>query len=800
MRRVRIALLWPALLAAAGFASATHADEPAPLRIEASVGYALSGTPPTTITVESDVATVRQKATKGSPQGFSLSFFLTPTERQDLRAAVAAARFFDTWGGSTGVTDGPTWEVTVRSGSDERTRNHVYGQPEFEPLQRHLQRFVTQANVTRELREGAFDGVRSLLVYRSGGEVFRVLALAPEIVACASKLDAPARCATAAAILVHLPATEAWAQAAGELLATIDSDRRGAVLVGWVAELRPAAQTRSRAAFQPLAIAELDASWPRYASMSGLERAGCGALLDLLLEDRLPHAFEVAERMAQSLGTVEKPFVPPGLLETGADALPVAARLLQSPEAGGRRSGAEVARIFASVLHRHQGSSRALSPADREALERRFPLEMVPVLERATQDAGQPYGVRQACADALDAWDGRVRAAEAEARRVEEARRVAEAERRAEEDVRKTGTTPMLEGSLVITGRLVAGGDVPLPSFGVWANRTDGRCLRSAKTAADGTFRVEGLAEGVYDLEVVLPEERLRLGRGMPHAAEGVVAGTGDVVLRLPGSLLHGRLLDATGAPAAGRRLMAQMRDAPTLQGPAYGSAAATTDAQGRFWFVRLLPGLYDLEVPAAPVLRGAASLETGPEERTVRILGGGFVAGRVVDETGAPLEGAFVTAYKPDATWSPLQSGSTARDGAFRLEPLDPATPCRVAAQFVYFGGDGRSAIADSVEVGTADLALRIDTGPRLLLRVAFGGRGGELRKSIRLTRVEGGPVTARTFDGPAVDWRMALEGTWTVAAHVRDVDALGVPTHVWVDLGTVRRGEPERTFDVPR
>jgi hypothetical protein len=270
--------------------------------------------------------------------------------------------------------------------------------------------------------------------------------------------------------------------------------------------------------------------------------------------------------------------------------------------------------------------------------------------------------------------------------------------------------------------------------------------------------------------------------------------------------VIRGRLVDATGAPLKARRMVAQMRDAPTewTFGLVHGDGADTDD-QGRFWFVRLAAGVYDLEVVGEPLLRGARGLVPGSDDRLVEVVPGGTIAGRVVDEEGERLTHASVVALKPGAGWDVVQAATVSPDGTFRLGPLDPARTHRVVATTSSTGGGNAHARADDVRTGSADLTLSIDTRPRLRVRVL---RANRAVASVRLTRIAGGPPVTFEFrdtkvdrDGAtALDWRLAMEGTWRVSALADDVTSSGTPTRTWVDVGTVSPGEAVRTFDLPR
>jgi hypothetical protein len=65
---------------------------------------------------------------------------------------------------------------------------------------------------------------------------------------------------------------------------------------------------------------------------------------------------------------------------------------------------------------------------------------------------------------------------------------------------------------------------------------------------------------------------------------------------------------------------------------------------------------------------------------------------------------------------------------------------------------------------------------------------------------RVSGEPRVVHEFTGSPVIWLAAPPGTWTVFARVRDVDAEGIASYPWIEIGTVTTGEPEKTLVAPR
>jgi hypothetical protein len=282
---------------------------------------------------------------------------------------------------------------------------------------------------------------------------------------------------------------------------------------------------------------------------------------------------------------------------------------------------------------------------------------------------------------------------------------------------------------------------------------------------------------------------------GAGARAEDVVAGARDVVLRVPGVMIRGRLVDERGEPAARRVLVARMRDAPThLVEPFLApNARAETDADGRFWMTQLLPGVYDVELPGALRLVGGEAVQPSLDERELRIDPGSAISGLVVDEVGEPLAEAWIQLV-------PDRFGVRARtndDGTFRIEGLDAARTHTVVAVFPGSAPYVPRSDAKEVRGDATDVRLQVDTRPRLRLSVDGRSRMGGGSVTVRLEEVGGG--RQRTFHDRRIDWRAAPAGTWRVMAHVPEVDAEGRRVKVWLEVGTIRTGDPERTFVVP-
>ncbi|HVG93247.1 MAG TPA: carboxypeptidase-like regulatory domain-containing protein [Planctomycetota bacterium] len=765
-------------------------DTPQELRIEAQRHGHESGT--AVVAISPDGAVRATWDERGGTGPADVVEFRIPREEMDrARDAVVAARFFEEWEPGLPVADGSTWTVWVRLGSRELRRARIRYPPQFEPLRDYLDRFADQAMVTARLRQGDYL-LAGAIPFGHGPRVAHLSALLDELVSCAARQPTPGRCAGAADLMLSVAGPEDWLRPTRDLLSRLEGDRRAAVLTAWTVTLRQPEKVDRRAAFAPILRAEAAALAPHWASLSRTERLALEHMLGSLLEDGDPRGFEIAERMARTTGEVRKPFVPPGLVEVGEAVVPLTVRLMEAEEAQARANAVETARRLLGRIRSYGKRSEPHLVAASAALERRFADDVVPAIARRLRDAAEPYAVRRTCAAVLDRWDGRCTAAHERAI----ASRTEARKREAAERIATRG--PASSGHLGIAGRLLGPFDIPLPGFTVHALSGDGRSAASAVTGDDGSYLVAGLAEGTYDL-VEGASGNESYPAMAPPAAMGVDAGSDGIVLRLPESMIRGRLLDASGTPVAFRSIQARAWGGPH-EYPTFSSARATTDAQGRFWFVRLPPGLYDIAATSRGYesIVGGVGVSPGPEERTLEARPGAPIVGRLLDETGAPISSAAVDLIEPGPLWFTYRRARTSADGSFRFDPADPLRDYRIHAVVVGDDGRSRGALAEGVRGGSDGLVLRLGDTPRLRFRVDYAGRGG-CEPDVRVVRVAGGPVLWHRLTGDPVDWPAAPPGTWRVLVRARELDAEGIPRCDWVHAGTARTGAPEPTLVVP-
>jgi carboxypeptidase family protein len=203
------------------------------------------------------------------------------------------------------------------------------------------------------------------------------------------------------------------------------------------------------------------------------------------------------------------------------------------------------------------------------------------------------------------------------------------------------------------------------------------------------------------------------------------------VVLELVrGARVFGKVVDPRGGAAAGARvrclasviedltvqtgplpLAAEAAAMPSGAGRALGSTRATVaDKEGRFAVDDLIPGRYHVEVAhgGAEPLRSEEFVLAPGERRDVGKLAlrPGFpVAGRVIDESGGPIDGARVVVGGAGA--SAVSAGlSTLTDAGGHFTLALPAGSYRVSASAA---GRGTNQVAVDVTAGSSPPALEI-------------------------------------------------------------------------------------------
>ena len=214
-----------------------------------------------------------------------------------------------------------------------------------------------------------------------------------------------------------------------------------------------------------------------------------------------------------------------------------------------------------------------------------------------------------------------------------------------------------------------------------------------ARTEPDGSFRIEGLAPGHYELGAQTQEDR-------PRAYGEVAVVDRDVArvrLTMPAPVqVEGRVLDSKGEPAPNVRVYARMGQGLAASSEDHPSSTATpgardvsrgslatSEATGRFVFRGLDAGGLTLraEHPQLGVAAWGPEVVRAGEVKsvTLRLNAGGTLVGTLMYRDGLPAAGATVSVRSPEQRG--LVAHATAGpDGRFAVRGILPGW-ARVAA-----------------------------------------------------------------------------------------------------------------------
>jgi len=332
----------------------------------------------------------------------------------------------------------------------------------------------------------------------------------------------------------------------------------------------------------------------------------------------------------------------------------------------------------------------------------------------------------------------------------------------------------------LVAHRLSGARDGPEAST-VRAADAEGRLEWSELAPGAHAFRVIGGAFGAE--EPGMPWTRVELA---PDAAtELELSGFGASVLRgevrTGGQALSGATVWLRSALGGSRGPGAALR--------------ARTDGRGRFELHGLAPGRYALEVQhpeRALVERRILELD-GAQGEVVLELSDALLAGRIVDEHGAPVVGARL-ALAAERGRGPGNEAATDAEGRFELVGVEPARALRLEVT-----APGRATLQREVEatgaplelvlVPEVPLTLELAGAPRPFLELVAEGPQGE-RLGFFLG---GGPRLELHGLGPG-PWRLALRAgrgargeaaPWSAAVELVTVELVpGVPRTLPLEL----------------
>jgi RNA polymerase sigma-70 factor (ECF subfamily) len=263
---------------------------------------------------------------------------------------------------------------------------------------------------------------------------------------------------------------------------------------------------------------------------------------------------------------------------------------------------------------------------------------------------------------------------------------------------------------------------------------------------ADGSYRLVGLPAGSIEVYVDGREKGTLRQTHQLHPGDDVEWQV--QLVAKPG--IHGRVVDAAGKPAAGFMVGAIQPEHPGLF-----LRNTKTDAEGRFELSDWPTEASAIEVREEGAWVGLPAAEVdhvqpGGEELRIQLaddaLRSAYLAGRVLDENGKPVEAAEITPYVESSGQG--QSLATDAEGRFRVGPLRPGRyylQARVKGYapnsvhgIVLAAGESKDLADLRLELpGEIEIHVRIPEGfdaDHSWAYVALRGPDGEVRDSIEI------------------------------------------------------------------
>jgi uncharacterized GH25 family protein len=345
-------------------------------------------------------------------------------------------------------------------------------------------------------------------------------------------------------------------------------------------------------------------------------------------------------------------------------------------------------------------------------------------------------------------------------------------------------------------GAPVAGARVVYSGASDWSTQGDER-KDGVVTAKDGRFELAALPAGSWRFVARHPDHAP--GTSALITLDGVTPRDGVEIRLAPGATVRGHVVDTSGAPVASARVRIGLANASWI---GEGPRQVYSDDHGEF----IVRG-----VPRRPLVAIAIAEDAASDSVAVDTTGGdanavilkldvtGTIAGAVVDQGGAPLEGVQVSAF-PDFRAAASGGGDMAQwrlrgfpeeltdaAGHFTLTGLAKgtyrvrATRSQHASRGRGFAGEGTSA-----ETGTKDLKIVLPPEGSVKGKVAFadGAPVGPYTVSVGFTQQ---PAAASDgsflLDGLTPDhYTLTVRGNF--ASKSVDVDVKGAQT---TDAGTI-------------
>lgn len=226
---------------------------------------------------------------------------------------------------------------------------------------------------------------------------------------------------------------------------------------------------------------------------------------------------------------------------------------------------------------------------------------------------------------------------------------------------------PDIKGTLQLEGQVIDADELPVGGATIVLSSHPRTTITAGE---DGIFLFEELAAGPHTLVARHEEQGMFAGPVNVQLHEE----TEPVVLQMaPGTALRVTVQDQERAtPIAGASV--ELRS--------LGNYASTSDSAGEASFLGLHPGRYRVVAFAEGYARTHSEVNIAPQARetdvTIRLAAGIAVSGRVVAESGDPVEGARVIHESTARTGGidlELDSVRTNAEGAFTIEGVSVGT-----------------------------------------------------------------------------------------------------------------------------
>ncbi len=263
----------------------------------------------------------------------------------------------------------------------------------------------------------------------------------------------------------------------------------------------------------------------------------------------------------------------------------------------------------------------------------------------------------------------------------------------------------------------------------------------AARTDADGSFVLRDVPVG--NVLVDVPDWEVRSPRTLQVSEEGRSDVTVQVASR--GTLAVTVLRAGAKVPEA----------TVSLRGTS-ASATRTSNAGGVATFRGLAPGIYRLvaEQGSDFAITESVQVTRAPSEATLELDRGRTVRGRVVDEEGAPVDGARIAFTRAGTAEDAGATAASGADGAFQGGPLRGPAVYEVRVTRSGFPLEPKLAfprLSVPREGPAPDLELVIKKLAQHLEGVVVDAQGGPVRDArVTLTRPERHTATlATTFTG---------------------------------------------------